>query len=307
MLRSMVERLGKFDYRRRFFPSERITKREQFDALVNLGILDGFAPSAPFITKASPLVTMGSCFAQNVASNLSAAGYDVFTLPIADRLFTPVALRTFITEALRAARPIEELREHWNLQQDQIDTMRALIIGGAPVIITFGLSTVWVEKATGKPILDRSKKAATGLLVPNPERYEMRQMPVDEITEAMTDIIGALRQMNFSNKIIFTLSPIPLIYSGSDYPVVAADCLSKSALRVAIDEIGRAKFRDIHYFPSFEILRWLAPMAAEIWHDGHTVTHIRSDWITYTVGKFRQIYCADDAAVTLPPFPNPDT
>src|SRR5262249_22070584 len=141
MLRSMISKFGRYKGQRRVLPRDRLTTAPQFDALVDLGIMDCFEPSEPFITRSVPLVTMGSCFAQNVAKSLAAADYPVFTLPVMDRLFTPVALKTFIERALRDEEPVEELRVHWRLEQEQIDTMRNLVRNGSPVIVTFGMST----------------------------------------------------------------------------------------------------------------------------------------------------------------------
>ena len=70
------------------FPRNRLTTAGQFDKLVDLGVLDGFEPVTPFISKSSKIVTMGSCFAENVAENLTAAGYDVFQMTVLDRIFT---------------------------------------------------------------------------------------------------------------------------------------------------------------------------------------------------------------------------
>jgi hypothetical protein len=137
-----------------------------------------------------------------------------------------------------------------------------------------------------------------------PERKGFRsfsQTRSDEITDAMFAIVEALRRLSMFSRIIFTLSPIPLVYSGSDYPVVAADCLSKSSLRVAIDHVGQSGLKNLYYFPSFEILRWLAPMADQIWFEDGMLAHIRNDWIAYAVGKFRQYYCADPGVPPVPP------
>jgi hypothetical protein len=44
---------------------------------------------------------------------------------------------------------------------------------------------------------------------------------------------------------------------------IEVDCVSKSRLRSAFDEIAprlRTTLGPIHYFPSFEVVRWIAPM-----------------------------------------------
>src|SRR5262249_50095609 len=100
------------------------TSASQFGRYVGIGVLDCFEPEAACSSLQSRIVTIASCFARNVAADMAAAGYDVFTIPVTDRIFTPPALQTFIEKALRDAEPVEALREHWSLDQAQIDEMR---------------------------------------------------------------------------------------------------------------------------------------------------------------------------------------
>jgi hypothetical protein len=58
-----------------------------------------------------------------------------------------------------------------------------------------------------------------------------------------------------------TLSPIPLSASFSASGVVYDDLLSKATLRLAIQEVLLAGIERVHYWPSFEVVKWLAPHA----------------------------------------------
>jgi len=302
----MLEKYGAFNLRSRIFPRSRIHTAAEFDKVVDSGVIDGYDPPAPFLSKSSPIVTMGSCFAQNVSAQLSAAGYTVFTARVTDHLFTPPALQGFV-EALRDGMPAGELKRYWESEQEDADRMRRLIQDGATVIVTFGLSTVWVDKVTNSMILDPTSKSVSAegkgvRALPDPARYEMRQMQLGDILNSMHGLISAIRAIGSDNKIILTLSPIPLALSASDQPVFVADCVSKSALRVALDELRRSNIADVYYFPSFEILRWFATMIDNIWYEDKLLSHIRHDWIRYTVSKFCQYYCTDSHA-TAPPLP----
>ena len=62
-----------------------------------------------------------------------------------------------------------------------------------------------------------------------------------------------LREVNPSSKVIFTVSPVPLIATGTDDHVLSATVYSKSVLRVAAQEI-KTKFANVDYFPSYEII-----------------------------------------------------
>src|SRR5579872_5582686 len=89
---SVIERIAK----QRAFPQSIIAGPEEFDSTVDHTAIAGFAPAAPFITQATKIVTMGSCFAGNIARNLKNRGYEIFSLDVHERLFNPFALQQFV-------------------------------------------------------------------------------------------------------------------------------------------------------------------------------------------------------------------
>ncbi len=91
-----------------------------------------------------------------------------------------------------------------------------------------------------------------------------------------------------------------------DNPVVVADCVSKSTLRVAMDEVLRLRLKDVYYFPSFEILRWLAPMVGQVWLEDKMISHVKNRWIDYVMSKFMQFYCFDEQPIKPPMDDYPD-
>lgn len=79
-----------------------------------------------------------------------------------------------------------------------------------------------------------------------PEReFARRLASVDECTEALAKIAATYKNA----KIIFTVSPIRHLRDG-----LAANFLSKSTLRIAIDNLIKAEPQRAFYFPSYEIL-----------------------------------------------------
>src|SRR5262249_41117996 len=115
MLRSMIEKYGKFTGRLRMFERDRISGPEMFDRIVDQGVIDCYEPAQPIISRDTPIVAMGSCFAQNVSKRLAAAGYNVLTLRMTDRLFTPYAIQTFV-EGVAGQQNIDAVQEHWKLE-----------------------------------------------------------------------------------------------------------------------------------------------------------------------------------------------
>jgi len=87
-----------------------------------------------------------------------------------------------------------------------------------------------------------------------------------EVGAALNSLYHAIRSINPRANLLLTLSPIPIDSAlGIQHPgklgAVEIDCISKSLLRVALDELLEAQRGDtkLHYFPSFEIVRWIAP------------------------------------------------
>lgn len=302
MLRSIFEQSGKADLRGKIFPRSRIESAAEFDEVVNTGIIRGYEPDAPLISKTTRIITAGSCFAENVAKQLNAAGYAINHAAFTDNLFTPLALQLFM-DCLREER-WQEMQANWGIG-DEGPALRQAICSGAVLIITFGLSTVWVDKRTGLPTLDPTTKTHTAdghgvRKLPDPRVYAMSQMSVADIKASMSGIISSIRAMSPAAPVILTVSPIPLAFSASNQPVIVADCLSKSGLRISIDELRSSPLPGVYYFPSFEILRWFATMIEPIWFEDGILSHIRHDWINYTVSKFRQFYCENEQPVVPP-------
>ncbi|MSQ87522.1 MAG: hypothetical protein EXR10_11950 [Alphaproteobacteria bacterium] len=297
MLRGILERFGRLDPSLRRFPMK-LRGAELLEASCNIGCMDGFAPAQPFIDRSCDVVTMGSCFATNSAKFLRANGYRARVAGSIDRLFTPPALQFFAENPLRDGKPVQGFIDYWRLDQAEIDALRQSLLSGSPVIITFGLAMVWVNNDTGEIIFDpqvKNEKTKDILLPRNLlSTYEMKLLSLEETTESILATVNALRAMNIRNKIILTLSPIPLVFSCSDYPVVVADCLSKSTLRLAIDSVMRLKLKDIFYFPSYEIIKWVLPMITTPWGaaDG-LITHVKEEWIDYVMRKFAHHYIVE--------------
>ena len=110
-------------------------------------------------------------------------------------------------------------------------------------------------------------------------------------TETMQPLIRAIqiiREFNKINKILLTVSPVPLTATASGQHVLAATSRSKSILRaVAAECVERYPFVD--YFPSYEIitgipfrsmwfepnLRTVAPQGVQFVMDNFFADHVR--------------------------------
>src|SRR5258708_12331371 len=75
----------------------------------------------------------------------------------------------------------------------------------------------------------------------------------------MVRVTGAFPPVHRTATIFLTLSPAPLNYSFEFTSTIVGDCLSKSVLRVAINDVLSAKPAGVRYWPSFEAVRWVGP------------------------------------------------
>lgn len=279
---------------------KRIASAEDFDSVVDHAVLGNTVPAAPFIDRSTKIVSIGSCFAVNISTALNKSGYAAQLLNVNERLFNPFALQTFL-EAVRENADISVFEKHWSLQPGDLEAFRASILQGKAAIVTLGLSFVWIDNATGEMVFDPTRKVGVNLISADPERFQMEATGVAENTDAIAAIINALRAMNPTIKIILTLSPVHLARAISDYPASIADSISKSTLRCALHEIMSLRLHEVYYFPSFEILRWLVPMVDVPFGGDQDIRHISTQWVDYTVSKFRQYYCIGEQAI-LPPY-----
>jgi GSCFA family protein len=144
------------------------------------------------------------------------------------------------------------------------------------VIITLGLVEVW---------RDNIANVFINQLIPSmhgsyPDRYELHVTSFVENLSNLEGIHRLLSQFGHQDvQIIVTVSPVPLQATFSGEDVVIANTYSKSLLRAVAQEWA-AGHRNVHYFPSYEIvqnsdqrLTWEEDMRHV---KGHVVQHIMS-------------------------------
>ena len=275
-----------------------LTSRDQFDRVVDESIIECFKPDTPFISGETRVVTLGSCFAQNIAADLYKANYPILSMSVSERLFNAFALQQFVEGLVSRDVNLSALTAHWNIKLEEITDIHDTIRDGAIVIITYGLDLVWFDNNTDETILDPAEKVGPKLILNEPQRYEMRVTSVHDNLDAMIATINAIRTINPFAKVILTLSPVHLSRAVCDYPGIVADSISKSTLRCALHEFMALKLPNVFYFPSFEILRWFAPMLESVSFEDGILRHLKKEWIEYTLSKFKQYHCVGEQ-----PFP----
>jgi hypothetical protein len=91
----------------------------------------------------------------------------------------------------------------------------------------------------------------------DPSRHGFRVSSPEENHANLVRIRDLIRTARPEAKIIFTLSPVPLMATFRPISCLTASSVSKAILRVALDELMRDCSGDANmfYFPSYEIVK----------------------------------------------------
>lgn len=116
-------------------------------------------------------------------------------------------------------------------------------------IITLGLIEIFKCKITGKIFNQYPGYMGAGY---NSKSAEFHRMDYNEVRKDLEQIILFLKKINSSNKIIFSVSPVPLQLTFSKDDIFVANIYSKSTLRAAVESVINIK-DGIYYFPSYEL------------------------------------------------------
>lgn len=231
----------------------------QFRTYINI------KPATEQIDHTKSIFSLGSCFAENIASRLQRAKFQVVSSPTGI-LFNPESIAntlnklTLFANADAANRLIEaELRNtdgrwyNYNFhsvfcdsdKSHATDKMVSAHMAGVNalqsadiVIITFGTAWAYYLKECGEVVANCHKQ---------PQSLFLRQLlSVEHIAKRYDKLLsdGALAQ----KRVIFTVSPIRHLADGAE-----DNSLSKATLRIAIAEFVR-NHSNVEYFPSFEIV-----------------------------------------------------
>ena len=216
------------------------------------------------IDHSQPILSLGSCFASNVAERLSRAKFCVTSSPTGI-LFNPESIAATLDRfdavargdngALPAAEDLAYGNERWFSYDfhsdfsatdatDALATMQEAVRHGAQalkdaqvVIIPFGTAFVFRHKQSGDVVANCHKQ---------PQALFQREMMSAEQIAAR--YISLMQGPLAGKQVIFTVSPVRHLADGLEQ-----NSLSKATLRVAVDLIQKA-CPNAYYFPSYEIV-----------------------------------------------------
>lgn len=275
-----------------FIPSKKILSKP--NALEKF-VFRGQLPSKPFIQKDTVVTAFGSCFAANISKWLLGNGYNVLGKKINLNShiirFGEGMVNTFaILEQLEWALENKSLEEGlWFGEKKEVvipseeiqKNTRDLLVKSKVLILTIGLSEIWYDKFTGRAFW----RAIPADLFDN-SRHGFRVSTVEENTQNLMSIVALCQRHMPDCKIIFTLSPIPLMATFRDISCISANTVSKAILRVALDNLQYENNEKLFYFPSYELVK--EAFTDPFLEDNR---HIKPELIKIIMAQFAKHYC----------------
>lgn len=238
------------------------------------------------LNPGEPIFTIGSCFARNIEIVLKRAGFEVpalaFELPDNERYsgtkmasgvlnkYTPHSMlnevmfafgnsdgREFLIEIddslcfdeqlhanvpVTIERALERRAEIRSLYKDAVRRSRV-------VVVTLGLIESWWDSKNELFLNETPKKKVLEL---HPDRFFFKVLDIHETLVSVRDLILTLKANGHPDqKVLLTVSPVPIQRTFSGRDAITANTYSKSALRVAA-EMTVSEFDWVDYYPSFE-------------------------------------------------------
>lgn len=263
-------------------------------------VLKGWAPPQPLITPNTQITAFGSCFAANISNWLANRNFRVlnkadeakraYVVACGEGMVNSFVIRQQFEWAWEG-RVFDQPLWHGYKAEDygydpevQAETKR--IFDETDVfILTFGLSEVWYDEPTGNVFWRTIPKD-----VYDEKRHKFRVSSVEENRDNLRAIYDLIRKHRPDAKIIFTLSPIPLIATFRDNSCISSNAVSKAVLRVAIDEVVREKADEgaLFYWPSYEIITdvFKYPYRGDR-------RHPKEPTLDYIMTLFEHVWCQD--------------
>jgi hypothetical protein len=160
-------------------------------------------------------------------------------------------------------------------------------------VFTVGLTEAWMAKSDGAVFPVAPGVVASSL---DPAAYKFVNFTVSEIIADLDSFIAKLRGVNPNIRLLFTVSPVPLVATYENRHVLVSTTYSKSAIRAALDEVVR-KYDFVDYFPSYEIITGWYNKGRYFADDLRSVTQ---EGIDHVMRLFSRHYLGSEQTVAAP-------
>jgi hypothetical protein len=218
-------------------------------------------PTPFYIDYHTPILAIGSCFTENIGSQLRGVQIPVWVNPFGI-IYNPISLANTInylmTDAYFDENNLFKINGLWHSWQhhgqfsggdkfevlnkinQHISESRDFLKKTNRLIITLGTAYVFTEKTT-RQIVANCHKAP-------PQYFEHRRLSVEEIVNSFKDILIKINTLLPDIQVIMSISPIRHIRDG-----LIENNRSKAVLHLAIDALSHA-FNNVTYFPAYELV-----------------------------------------------------
>lgn len=278
-----------------FIPSKSLLKSA--DALDKY-VLKGYLPSQHIIDKQTVVTAFGSCFARNISEWLLGKGFNVLgkRLNLNSHIirFGEGMVNTFaIREQLEWALDDKSLTEGlWFGENKEIAlpdervrlNTKNLLTQTKVLIITIGLSEIWFDKTSGRAFW----RAIPSDKFDN-KRHGFRLSTVEENTENLEAIANLVQKHIPDCKVVFTLSPIPLMATFRSINCISANTISKAILRISLDNLSYGDEYGRYYFPSYELVK---EVFENPFKDDNR--HVKPEYVMKIMELFGKHFCLQD-------------
>jgi hypothetical protein len=279
------------------------TEQALFDAdlarVIHEYVLPGHLPTAPALDETQPVVTLGSCFARELLLFLQRSGANSTRFWIPSGLNNTFAILDFFSWCITGEQTGRGYRyergaggdiQEW-VPPAERDAYLGALSGAGAFVFTLGLAEVWQDRDTGHVFWRGIPRA-----IFDSNRHVFRLTTVDENTDNLRRTIELIRKVNTEAPIVLTLSPVPLLASFRDISCLSADCVSKSVLRVALDQVMTAPPPGVYYWPSFEIVKWVgATLPYSAYGEGGKSRDVNRAVVTAIIDAFIEAFYKPDA------------
>lgn len=220
-------------------------------------------PHAGLINHDTTIVTIGSCFADEIGKRLRDRFFDIAVNPFGT-LFNPASICDAVNDAISQRKfTIDDVvaapdanhyvtfNRHSSFRADSagslvdilnrnIDSTKRVLQQADIVMLTLGSARRFILNKTGATVANCHRF--------HPDNFTIGDLTEAEITDMLSSTIAHLRDINPGVTIILTVSPVRHIAYGA-----IADSLSKARLRIAVDNIT-TKLDNTIYFPAYEAM-----------------------------------------------------
>ena len=210
----------------------------------------------------SRIVSLGSCFAENMAEKFEYFKFQNTVNPFGI-IFNPVSIEKLISRVINEEKFTESAiffhNERWHCHEVHSDlstenkekfleNLNAIlkfthnqILKSTHIIITYGTSWIYRLKSNNEVVANCHK-------VPQ-NQFDKEILSIESIEESIQNTIDLIRKVNPDCQFIFTISPVRHIKDG-----FVENQRSKAHLISAIHQIINCQLSIINYFPSYEII-----------------------------------------------------